>query len=205
MIAVIDLGTGNLRSVCNAISAVGGEAFVSRDPAELADATAVVLPGVGAFGPAMDRLEQGGWDDALEGEIMGRGKPFLGICLGMQLIARESTEFGIRKGLGWIDSRVTRLPGTEDARVPHIGWNDVSFQRPDEGMSAGLEAQETFYFVHSYAVEPEAQPFLKGTTGHGTPFASCVERDNVWATQFHPEKSQRAGLQILRNFVRRTR
>ncbi|MFH1843932.1 MAG: imidazole glycerol phosphate synthase subunit HisH [bacterium] len=206
MIAVIDYGLGNLRSVCNAVAAVDGEAAVCTDPAALLDASAVILPGVGAFGSAMANLREGGWIEPLQRSVREQGKPFLGICLGMQVITRGSSEHGEHDGLGWIDATVTRLPKTSpELRIPHIAWNDVTFTRSDSGLSTGLEPEETFYFVHSYAVTATGQPFVKGTTHHGTEFVACLEDENIWATQFHPEKSQQAGLRILRNFVERSR
>jgi glutamine amidotransferase len=203
MIAIINYGMGNLRSVSNALNAVGAAARVAVRPEELAAADRIVLPGVGAFGVAMDNLRVRGWVEALHREVIERGKPFLGICLGLQLLASRGTEHGVHAGLDWVPGQVTRLPGGgDDVRVPHIGWNDVRFLRPGTGLSEGLDETETFYFVHSYAFHPDHPAAAKGLCDHGVTFAACVEKDNLWATQFHPEKSQRPGLQILRNFAR---
>jgi glutamine amidotransferase len=205
LIGIIDYGMGNLRSVANAIDAADGNWLVCSAPAELRKAKGIVLPGVGAFAEAMRRLQKLGWDEALERDVLDRGKPLLGICLGLQLLARQGTEEGLNEGFGWIPATVERLPRTaEHLRLPHIGWNDVKFSDAGNGLSKGLREEETFYFGHSFAVASDGQPFVKGVTRYGVEFVSCVEAENVWATQFHPEKSQKAGLQILQNFVRRS-
>ncbi|MFH1741016.1 MAG: imidazole glycerol phosphate synthase subunit HisH [bacterium] len=202
MIAVIDYGTGNLRSVTNAFVALEAQVCVCDCPKDLGEADKIVLPGVGAFGDAMQDLHQHGWVEALEENVRRKGKPFLGICLGLQVLAGVGTEHGTHQGLNWIPGVVEKIVSDDpDLRVPHIGWNDVRFARHEEGLSSGLYETETFYFMHSYVLKPDDPDVVKGVCDYGIEFAACVEKDNLWATQFHPEKSHKAGLAILRNFV----
>ncbi len=200
-VVVIDYGMGNLRSVANALAALDREPVVSADPAALQDADAVVLPGVGAFGDGMRQLRERGWVAALQRAVRGEGKPFLGICLGMQLLAARGTEHGEHAGLGWLDGVVTRLPDEDPAvRVPHIGWNDVE---PAAGAAlyAGFGQRPDFYFVHSYRFEPADDGVVTGWCDHGVRFAASVAQGNIHAVQFHPEKSQGPGMAVLRNFL----
>lgn len=200
-IALIDAGIGNLRSVLNAFEAVGRPAFLARSADDLAEATHVVLPGVGAFEDGINKLRAANWIEGLRREVLEGGKPFLGICLGMQLLATLGTEHGEHAGLGWLDGTVRRLKAdAAGLRVPHIGWNTVKFERP-EGLFAGLGTAQDFYFVHSYAFEPADTSVIAGTTDYGGTFASALTRGNIHAVQFHPEKSHRAGLTILKNFA----
>jgi glutamine amidotransferase len=204
MIAIVDYGVGNLVSVANAFEAAGAEVNVTAEPAELARARAVVLPGVGAFGDGMQNLRQHGLAAALTEEVMVKGKPFLGICLGLQLIATESFEHGRHQGLGWIPGQVVRIELTEDRfRVPHIGWNDLTL-RNESRLLAGITEPLVFYFVHSYYFVPAPghEAVVTATTWHGVDLTASLERDNIYATQFHPEKSQLAGLQVIKNFIR---
>lgn len=203
LLAILDYGMGNVRSVLNACVAVGAEAAVTRDPAVLRAARGLLLPGVGAFGDAMAALRAAGLIESLEREVREEGKPFLGICLGMQLLATRGTEHGDHAGLGWIAGRAERLaaPGL---RLPHVGWNAVRVARSD-GAFAGLGSVETFYFTHGYALVPDDPSVASGLCDHGGPFVAAVEAGNLWAVQFHPEKSQRAGLAVLRNFAERAR
>lgn len=199
-IAIIDYRMGNLRSVENAFRAVCEDVHVVSAPEALADAERIVLPGVGAFGDGMATLAGAGWTDALEEQVRRRGKPFLGLCVGMQVLATTGLEHGTHRGLGWIPGVVERFQ-TEGLRVPHIGWNDVT-PAAGSGLYVGID-RPVFYFVHSYIFRPEDDRVVSGTCRYGEPFAASVEAGNIWATQFHPEKSQRAGLQLLRNFVER--
>lgn len=198
MIAIVDYGMGNLRSVQKAFATVGHDAVVTRERRALDDASHVVLPGVGAFPDCMANLEQYELVDPIRLAI-SRGKPFLGICLGLQLLFTESEEFGVHKGLDIIPGRVRRFPVGGDLKVPHIGWNTVTVRRPAPPL-AGIESGGHFYFVHSYVVEPSDPGVIAGTTDYGRPFVSGIWRDNIFACQFHPEKSQSLGLQIIRNF-----
>lgn len=200
MIAVIDYGIGNVRSVLNAFEYIGEQAVLTRDPAELAKARGLVLPGVGAFGEGMRRLETHGLR-ALLTSLVHAGKPLLGICLGFQMLMRSSTEQGQHQGLALIDRDVVRLP--VEARLPHIGWSRVKAAADASvppKLLAGLE-NELFYFVHSFGVVKPAQPIVAGLAHYaGCEIAALIELGNVFGTQFHPEKSGEAGLQMLRNF-----
>jgi glutamine amidotransferase len=206
MIAIIDYGMGNLRSVQKAFETVGCPAVVTRDPRVIADAARVVLPGVGAFADCMANLERYDLIEPIRRAVSG-GKPFLGICLGLQVLFTESEEFGTHKGLDLIPGRVVRFPaglqvgGADQSalKVPHMGWNDVVLVKPSP-LLAGLSSGTHLYFVHSYYVVPEDSGVVTTRTAYGVTFASSIGRDNIFACQFHPEKSQRAGLQIIRNF-----
>jgi glutamine amidotransferase len=203
MIAIIDYGMGNLRSVQKGFEKVGFEAVVTSDPKVVLEAERIVLPGVGAFPDCMRNLEQGGFVDPLL-KVLQEGRPFLGICLGLQLLFTESEEFGTHKGLDIIPGRVVRFPegmseGDEELKVPHMGWNQLSIKRRPpafEGISDGAN----FYFVHSYYVQPEDVSVIATTTSYGIEFCSSIWKENIVATQFHPEKSQDKGLAILRYF-----
>ena len=198
MIAIIDYGMGNLRSVHKAFEAVGHEAVVTRDPRIIADASHVVLPGVGAFGDCMANLSQYELVDPIRAAIQS-GKPFLGICLGMQLLFTESEEFGIHKGFDIIPGKVRKFELNPMLKVPHMGWNDIQIVRPAPPFE-GIRTGSHCYFVHSYYVEPADSGVVASVTAHGLPFASAVWKDNVVACQFHPEKSQDVGLRIIKNF-----
>ena len=199
-IAIIDYGMGNLRSVQKGIERVGFAAEVTRDPMRIAAAGGVVLPGVGAFGACMDNLRTYGLVDTVR-EVIARGTPFLGICLGMQLLFEESEEFGRVRGLGVFPGRVVRFEDRPGLKVPHMGWNQIR-KRQDPPHLLGVEDGSFVYFVHSYYVVPEDPSLTATSTEHGVEFTSAIYRDNVFATQYHPEKSQAVGLRILRNFGR---
>ncbi|SNB47792.1 imidazole glycerol phosphate synthase subunit HisH [Geobacter sp. DSM 9736] len=203
-IAIIDYGMGNLRSVQKGFEKVGFEATVTADPKLVLEADKVVLPGVGAFADCMRNLEQGGFVDPLL-KVIREGRPFLGICLGLQLLFTEGEEFGVHRGLDVVPGRVVRFPegmseNGEKLAVPHMGWNQLSF-RQRHGVFEGIEDGKNVYFVHSYYVQPAEQSVVATTTDYGIEFCSSICRDNIVATQFHPEKSQDVGLRILRNFA----
>jgi glutamine amidotransferase len=198
MIAIVDYDMGNLRSVQKGFEKVGASATITRDPSVIATASKLVLPGVGAFGVCMEKLESYRLIEPIK-EFIASGKPFLGICLGLQLLFEESDEFGSKKGLSILKGKVLRFPAS-GLKVPHMGWNSVELQKKSRLME-GIDDGSYFYFVHSYYVEPVNSVTL-GTTGYGETFCSAVEMDNVFATQFHPEKSQKAGLMILENFAK---
>ena len=212
MIAIIDYGMGNLRSVQKALEAVtpqgagSAQAQIVSDPETLRTADKVVLPGVGAFNHAMSELRRLGLDDALR-EHVGAGKPLLGVCLGLQLLLDVSEEDGEHAGLGLIPGRVVRfadgLTAADGARlkVPHMGWNAVNVRRRNLLLD-GIADGTYFYFVHSYYAEPAADSDVALTAEHGRTFCAMLARDNVFATQFHPEKSQQDGLRIYENFTR---
>lgn len=206
MIALIDCGLGNLSSIQNAMTFIGSEARVIREASELSNAEAVILPGVGAFPDGMRQLRSGGWVEALDHFVRQRGIPFLGICLGMQVLADWGHEGEPTPGLGWIHGRVERItPTAPDTRLPHMGWNDVSFSTAGSELGRGLNGRDTFYFMHSFSLRTQDPEVVGGTTDHGGPVVACIAKKSIWATQFHPEKSQRAGLQVLRNFVDRVK
>jgi len=195
MIAVIDYGAGNLRSIRRALEAAGATTVVTDDPGVVADADAVVLPGVGNAGHAVNRIKQMGMDRAIH-RVVDAGKPFLGICVGMQVLF-EHQEEGNTQGLGLLPGRVRSLGGP--VKVPHMGWNRSRVLR---GGPAGDPGDEPYvYFVHSYVVEPADEADIAASTRYGEEFPSIVVRNNVWGTQFHPEKSGRDGLEFIRRFV----
>jgi glutamine amidotransferase len=198
-IAVVDYGAGNLRSVAKALERSEMEPVVTGDPSVVRDADGVLLPGVGAFRNAVEALEKAGLADAIR-NVTDHGRPYLGICFGLQLLFDEGEEHGITKGLGRLAGRVTRFPEADvdgsPLLVPHIGWNEVRFEG-DHPMLALLPATEVYYFVHSYRPEPTDEDLIVGRTDYGGTFASAVARDNIFAVQFHPEKSQAAGKRLL--------
>ena len=195
-IVIVDYGMGNLPSVRNALRTVGFDAVVSEDPAAVAGADALVLPGVGAFGAGMRNLARRGLDRAVR-QAAAAGRPVLGICLGMQLMFAEGEEGGLRPGLGLLEGRVTRLPG--GLPLPQIGWNLVE-PRQDHPVFAGLPASFWAYFDHSYAVEGEPPGAALAMTEYGRAYPSVVGRGNLLGIQFHPEKSSRVGLRMLENW-----
>ena len=199
-LAVVDYGMGNLRSVQKAFERLGQAAEVTRDPERIPAAPGVVLPGVGAFGACMENLRALGLVEPVRHAIAS-GRPFLGICLGMQLLFEESDEFGPVRGLGILPGRVVRFPVDPARKVPHMGWNTRRMAHPVPAL-AGIEDGAYVYFVHSYYPVPADPAVVATTTVHGAEFASSVARDNVFACQFHPEKSQQVGLRLLGNFVR---
>ena len=201
-VAVIDYGMGNLASVAKALERAGGEVRLVDAAAGLGSADAVVLPGVGAFRDAASRLEATGLGAAVL-ERIAAGVPFLGVCLGLQLLFESSGEGGRWRGLGVFGGTVERLE--TDLKVPHIGWNDLTWTTPGAGMARGLPAPgvAVFYFVHSYAARPSDAGCVAAVSDYGGPVVAAVARDNVWAVQFHPEKSSGTGLALLANFVAR--
>lgn len=196
---IIDYGMGNLGSVANAVEAAGGRPVLVRTPGELRGADRIILPGVGAFGDGARNLRERGWIEAMSEEALVKGRPFLGVCLGMQLLASRGTEHGRHEGLGWIPGECRRFELT-GLRVPHVGWNSVRF-RAGSKLFAGLGEAADFYFVHSFVFHPEDPGLVSGTCDYGGDFCAALERDNIHAAQFHPEKSHRAGLAVLKNFL----
>jgi imidazole glycerol-phosphate synthase subunit HisH len=198
MIAIIDYGMGNLRSIHKAFEHVGHEACVTRSPAAIADASHVVLPGVGAFPDCMRNLDRFGLIEPIRLTIRS-GKPFLGICLGLQLLFTEGEEFGPHPGLAILKGRVVRFPDGAGLKIPHMGWNQVKRLKP-LALFSGIAEGAYFYFVHSYYVVPEDQALAATTTSYGLKFVSSIQQENLFACQFHPEKSQAAGLTLLKAF-----
>lgn len=200
MLAVIDYGAGNLRSVLHALGHLGAENLrLVRTPHEMKGATKVILPGVGAFGAGMQQLHAQDLVGALR-DAVHIGIPYLGICLGMQFLFEYSDEMGQHEGLGLLKGHVTRFTGIEPLKVPHMGWNQLVTTRPSP-LLAGLPEDAYAYFVHSYYCVPSQPEDVLVTCDYGFPFTAGVQRDNIYGVQFHPEKSQRTGLQILKNFL----
>jgi glutamine amidotransferase len=198
MIAIIDYGAGNIRSIEKALEHVGAIVQVTDEPDVVHKAQAVVLPGVGSGGAAMSRMIEHGLDDAIR-EATWQGKPFLGICLGMQLLADHHAE-GEVDGLSLFPGEVRRIP--HGPKIPHMGWNQVKPQHTTFAIFDGISQNAYFYFAHSYYVEPKDQQGVAAVTDYGSPFCSVIVTERVWGTQFHPEKSGSAGLQLLNNFVK---
>jgi len=203
MIAIIDYEAGNLKSVYNAFEAIGYTPTVTSDPNELKKAAAIVLPGVGAFGEGMEALKRKNVLDVLNEEVLVKKKPYLGICLGMQFLAGESEEIGTHRGLGWLNSRVKRIqPDNAKFKIPHMGWNNVEIKKRNP-LFEKLATEPVFYFVHSYYLDLMDDPSnsVSSTCRHGTNITASVQKENIFGVQFHPEKSQQAGLRLLENFV----
>jgi glutamine amidotransferase len=203
LIAVVDYGLGNIRSVSKAMELAGAEALVSSDAGEIKRASGMALPGVGAFGRGMDNLKKAGLIGAVMDRIAG-GKPCLGICLGLQMLFSLSGEHGSSKGMDIIKGRVRLFKN--DLKIPHMGWNRVKFrnrQGEKGGMFEGIADGSYFYFVHSYYVLPDDASIIASTSDYGGEFVSSIAEDNLWATQFHPEKSGAGGLKLLQNFVKK--
>ena len=197
MIAIIDYGMGNLRSVTNALEKLGADAVVTRDKKVIKESRAIILPGVGAFGKCIENLEKLELLGFIK-ETIEEGKQYLGICLGMQVLFESSEEAPGMAGMGILKGTVPRFTG--NIKIPHMGWNNIKIVKKTEILS-GIENSEYFYFVHSYYCSPEDKGIVATTTPYGEEFASSVQKDNVFACQFHPEKSQRVGLKLLQNFV----
>ncbi|HEX3799870.1 MAG TPA: imidazole glycerol phosphate synthase subunit HisH [Verrucomicrobiae bacterium] len=201
MIALIDYGSGNLRSVQKALLKVGGDVHVVQRPEQLKDARAVVLPGVGAFDDCLNALQR---QEMLEAsrEFIQSGRPFLGICVGYQALFEKSEEFNsCAAGMGIFGGKVVRFTEQSGLKIPQIGWNQIEIAQPDCPLFKGIRSGSHVYFVHSFFPQPTDSSIIATRTTHGQTFASAVCRDNVFATQFHPEKSQAVGLQLLKNFV----
>ncbi|MEQ8363069.1 MAG: imidazole glycerol phosphate synthase subunit HisH [Cyclobacteriaceae bacterium] len=201
MIGIVNYGMGNLLSVYNAFDYLGAEVMICEYPEDLAKVDQVVIPGVGAFKDCIDKINLSGFCDALDEAVIKKAKPTLGICLGMQVMATKGTEGGIHNGLGWFDATVVRLsPGIATMRVPNIGWNDV---RVDEKVPLfkGLPSTVDFYLVHSYFMSANNASDVVATYDYNETVTAAVLKDNIFATQFHPEKSQDHGLKILENFI----
>lgn len=204
-IAIIDSKVANIRSLRNAIEYCGGDAIVTSDAQAIADAERIFLPGVGAFGDAMCNLRRAGLDEILDREVRQKGKPFMAICLGMQLLGRASSEHAEgrpHEGLGWLDADVVRIE-TNDARlkIPHMGWNALDVVRPHPVVDGLNPRNLNFYFVHSYWMRCADRADVVATVDYGIPLTAIVAKDNIIASQFHPEKSQDSGLELLGRFL----
>ena len=201
MIAIIDYGAGNLSSVKKALDYLGAESEITQDRDKILSASHIILPGVGSFGDAMESMRERGLVDVVK-EAATSGKPFLGICLGLQLLFESSEESPGVEGLGILKGKIVTIPKDKGLKVPHIGWNSVSLKQKD-GIFSGIGDNSYFYFVHSFYLKDADEDVVAGTTEYGVEIQCAVQRGNLCATQFHPEKSSSIGLKLLKNFVDR--
>lgn len=200
-VAVVDYGMGNLHSVSKALETAGADVLISDNPRDIEQAERIVLPGVGSFAQGIRHLFDLNLVDMLNEQVLVKKKPFLGICLGMQLAAKTGEEHGLHNGLGWVDAKVVRFNFRDkEFKVPHLGWNDVEFIK-ETPLFKGLKSPTTFYFVHSYHFVPNGQGATTGLCDYGGRFVASVCLDNIYLVQFHPEKSQGDGLKVLENFL----
>lgn len=203
MIAIIDYDAGNIKSVEKALLALGEEVIVTSDAGQILEADGVILPGVGAFGDAMEKLKDYGLVEVIH-QVVEKKTPFLGICLGLQLLFESSEESPGVKGLGILEGQIVRIPDGEGIKVPHIGWNSLTY--PNKGrLFEGIAENSYVYFVHSYYLRAKEDSIVTAATEYGTYIHASVEKDNVFACQFHPEKSSDVGLTILKNFIQITK
>ncbi len=200
-VVIVDYGMCNLDSIARAVEECGGQPNVTDKPNDLSKATHIILPGVGAFPDGMRNIRERGFEEALNREVIENNIPFLGICLGMQMMAKKGEEVEPTAGLGWIDGEVVKLePNKEDRRIPHIGWNVIE-KHWDVPIFEGIEENRDFYFVHSYHMKVFDNDQIAACTPYAGGFVSAVSRDHIFGTQFHPEKSQKVGFQVLHNFL----
>ena len=199
MIAIIDYDAGNIKSVEKALKYLGEDAVITRDREEILSADKVILPGVGAFGDAMGKLRQYGLDEVIR-DVTAKGTPFLGICLGLQLLFESSEETPGVEGLGILKGKIVKIPPAPGIKIPHMGWNNIKVKE-DSRLFKGLPENPYVYFVHSYYLQADDEDIVAATTEYGVKIHAAVEKDNIFACQFHPEKSSTVGLQILKNFV----
>lgn len=199
MIAIIDYGAGNIRSVSKALNHIGCDAFITRDKKQILQADGAILPGVGSFGDTMDTMNSFGIKDTVI-EFANSGKPFLGICLGLQLLFPKSEESPESDGLGLFDGTISKIPYGEGLKIPHMGWNSLDIKKGDK-LFKGISGNPYVYFVHSYFLNATDKSIVSSQTHYGVTIDASIEKGNVFATQFHPEKSGETGLKILKNFA----
>ena len=200
-IAIVNYGLGNLRSVFGAVEKLGHEAFITNDVSKLKEADRLILPGVGAFADGMKNLDNLGLIEPLTKMVLNEQKPILAICLGFQLLSNKSYEFGTHKGLGWIDAEVKKIDTKKlELRVPHVGWNDLLKVR-DCILWDSIPEKALFYYVHSFHVKCASDDIVVGKCNYGIEFTAAIQQANIYGTQFHPEKSQYYGLEVLSNFI----
>ena len=199
MIAIIDYDAGNIKSVEKAMQLLGQEVIITRDRETIMNADKVILPGVGAFGDAMSKLRQYGLDEVIR-DVTAKGTPFLGICLGLQLLFERSDETPGVEGLGILKGEILRIPDKEGLKIPHMGWNNIKVKEGSR-LFKGLPDNPYVYFVHSYYLQADDEDIVAATTEYGVKIHAAVEKDNIFACQFHPEKSSTVGLSILKNFA----
>ena len=202
MIGIIDYGMGNLLSVYNAVEICGADVKVISYPEELDQVDKIILPGVGSFGHCMKNLKERGFIDSLKIDVISAKKPILGICLGMQVMAKKSYEHGEIEGLGWIDAEIIKIDSKDlSLKVPHVGWNGINISKPDK-IFKDIPDNSDVYFVHSYHMKCRDKIDIAATCDYGFTITAAIQKGNLFATQFHPEKSQSVGLRILENFLR---
>lgn len=199
MIAMIDYDAGNIKSVEKALLLLGHEVEVTGDPERILKAEKVILPGVGAFGDAMENLKRAGLDEVIR-QVAAKRTPFLGICLGLQLLFERSDEALGAEGLGLLEGEILKIPDQEGLKIPHMGWNSLHLEHGGR-LFRGIEEQSYVYFVHSYYLKAKEESIVKASTEYSTHIHASVEKDNIFGCQFHPEKSSEVGLKILKNFV----
>ena len=198
-VCILDYGSGNVKSVYNLLASLADSVVISNAPADIENATHIVLPGVGAFASAMRRIHESLPLDVLDRAVRVDGKPFLGICVGMQVLAERGFEFGETAGLGWIGGSIEKLDSKEFP-LPHIGWNNIDCRRASPLLN-GLDNSPDMYFVHSFIFLPTDPNTILASTDYGQQFCCAIQRDNIYGVQFHPEKSQRAGIKLAKNFL----
>ena len=201
MISIIDYGFGNVRSLQNSLSYLGYDSVVTSDKEVISKSEKLFLPGVGAFGDAMNSLRKCDLIDLLNNEVLVKGKPIFGICLGMQLMAKSSLEHGNHDGLGWIDSEIIRIPNSTNLKIPHVGWNEIVIEESDPVFFGLPKNSLDFYFVHSFYMKCNVRNDISSTVKYGAELTSSIRKENIVATQFHPEKSQDNGLKLLENWL----
>ncbi|GIK83860.1 MAG: imidazole glycerol phosphate synthase subunit HisH 1 [Patescibacteria group bacterium] len=199
-ICILDYGSGNVRSVFNIVSLIEKQVVISNEPKDIIDATHLILPGVGAFGSSMKKIQKNIPLELLKTAVFNQKKPFLGICVGMQVLADTGHEFGIHKGLGWIPG-VVKVLSVDSLPLPHVGWNNIEVVK-ESVLTKHLPQNSDFYFVHSFCFEPKNEEVVVAHTNYGTDFCSILQKDNIYGVQFHPEKSQQTGKILLENFLR---
>ncbi len=198
LICILDYGSGNVKSVFNLLKFIGSNVIISNDSTSIKKATHLILPGVGSYGTSMEKVKQKLPISVLENEVLINKKPFLGICVGMQLLVKKGYEYGEHSGLGWLPGTVEKI-NVKSHPLPHIGWNNAIIKRESK-LFTGLENINDFYFVHSFAVKTKER-FILTATEYEIEFCSSIQKDNIYGVQFHPEKSQRAGIKLIQNFL----
>lgn len=199
-ICILNYGSGNVGSVANIFKSIGENIVISNQSSEIESASHIVLPGVGAFGASMEKIRQLIPLKFVSEQVLSKKKPFLGICVGMQVLADQGEEFGLHQGLGWVAGKVRKIIN-ESAPLPHVGWNDVTIKKNTK-LTNNLPDNTDFYFVHSYIFEPRDQEVISATTTYQEEFCSILQKDNIYGVQFHPEKSQKSGKILLENFLK---
>lgn len=202
LVTIVDYNMGNVRSVMKAFKHLGKKVIISNSVSDIKRADYLVLPGVGAFYEGMENLRKLGLIEVLREEVFGNKKPLLGICLGMQLLAEDSDEFGFHKGLGWVEGSVKKLDPGDNLKVPHVGWNEVEIVDSACPLFQETGQKPAFYFTHSYHFIPAEEKNIKAICNYGQNFAASIQKGNIFAVQFHPEKSQLVGLKVLENFLK---